>query len=506
MSDKWPLSRPNTYRFDAPSWSVNGVEFDPNEDRWQVRPGHHFVFDDLRDFCSPDFLFRTKKISKYLFETRAEHTALTAFSRFRSLCRSASRDGQRLLDECIATKDFVEWVLKGKNRNYINILSIFTNVDRRRNLGLFSNEAHEYLETLESPKSGDADAAIRSWDPDHGAYRPSEDKAILTAINDAFSNDEMKLRQYFIICMLRGFGMRPLQLAHMKVEDIRDGVDGMKIHIPLVKQRGTPPRGTFMPWKPVTQGLANTIKLYLKHEIEPITFPNNRHLAPIVPFFNSRSKVGRSNGIQKYDATVDGHSGAGNVTKLYVKAMKKLKVISPVYDRKMTLNPRRERHTYATQLAMNGATAAEIAINLGQSVAASCEPYIDATIGHFQSIEAAVGEHYIGVGDRFLGKVIPKSDCKHQFDLMNDQFVSVGACSANGCNAVEAGVAPIACYTCRKFNAWEDGPHEAILERLLVEQKTLNESGHPEIAETKAATIIAVSNLLAAIQEQKSHA
>lgn len=34
-------------------------------------------------------------------------------------------------------------------------------------------------------------------------------------------------------------------------------------------------------------------------------------------------------------------------------------------------------------------------------------------------------------------------------------------------------MAPIACYTCKNFQAWVDGPHEAVLDYLLVERGRL---------------------------------
>lgn len=491
------------FRFDGPSISATGIEFDPNSDVWPVRPSLLFSFGDLRPLCSPEFFFRVKKVAKHLFEVRNANSAVNGYRQFKYVCRSIFQHADTIVGDPITVEDLTRWLLVGRNRNYANILKIFTRASGRLKIDLLTKEAQEFLETLESSKSSDEDA-VRSWDPDRGAYRPAEDKAILEAINDAFTSGVMDLKSYFVVSMFRGFGMRPEQLAAMKYCDIRISADLMQIRIPMAKQRGKQTRHEFIPWKPVSQGLANTIKLYLKQEIEPRSMSENRHLVPLVLYKNSSPN--RDVSLKVYNETVRDHVSSERVSAIYSNAMNRLEIISPIYECKMVLNPRRERHTFATHLAMNGASAAEIAVNLGHSSMQSCEAYIDATIGHFQSIEATVGEHYVGIGDRFLGAVTPGDRDHYEFKLMNEQFEAVGSCRSGGCEAVDAGVAPIACYTCRKFNAWEDGPHAEILSLLLAEQKGLADSGHSAVAETKTSTILAICNLLDAIQARKAHA
>jgi len=157
---------------------------------------------------------------------------------------------------------------------------------------------------------------------------------------------------------------------------------------------------------------------------------------------------------------------------------------------------------------MQGCTASEIAANAGHSSPESCIPYIDATIEHFQRMERLVGEAFIPIADRFLGKVIREQEDRNaQSDpnavLRGKDLTGVGSCELGGCGAIAAGVAPLACYECRKFRAWDDAPHERILEWLYSEQSELMQAGHSDVAETKTSTILAITDLLEAINARK---
>lgn len=175
----------------------------------------------------------------------------------------------------------------------------------------------------------------------------------------------------------------------------------------------------------------------------------------------------------------------------------------------MVVNPQRERHTVLTNLAMNGCNALEIAANAGHSSPESCQAYVDAGIDHFQRMERLVGEAFLPIADRFFGKVVREAkDQKAQQDpdavLRDKELTGVGSCEIGGCQAVDAGVAPVACYTCRKFRAWAERPHEALLRALLARQSELIEAGHAEMAETGTATIVAITDLLEAIRQREA--
>jgi len=55
---------------------------------------------------------------------------------------------------------------------------------------------------------------------------------------------------------------------------------------------------------------------------------------------------------------------------------------------------------------------------------------------------------------------------------------------------------PVACYTCRSFEPWVDGPHEAVLDHLLAERERLLLTTDSRIASINDRTILAVAEVV----------
>ena len=485
----------NEYVFRTNAFSSTGDEFDPNLDEWKLDTVAGYVrFEPIIEVATERFVFNAKKTLKVAFETGNGNTAMTLMDRLTQFVRAIQNPEIDLISE----QETAAYLMSNNNLRYLPHIRMLANKSHAIKAPLFSKEAHSFINNIKLADSDKNSSAIRSWDPIYGALRPAEDQAVAEAINNAFEEGTVNLREYLMIRMFRGLGLRPQSLANMKVCDIRDTAQGMHIRIPMAKQKGQGPRTDFLPWKPVTEGLARLIRLYIDAEIKT-QFGNDIENVPLFVLQNYKSQ-------REYDTSISGHLKPDGFSTLYVRSMEKLNIISPITGEQLVLNPRRERHTFATQLAMNGATADEIAINLGHASNASCEAYIDATIDHFQSLERHVGQHFVPIADRFLGKVVKSANDTAEFELYNDDFEGVGSCSSGGCNAVEAGVAPQACYVCRKFNAWSDGPHEELLKRTIHEQQKLLDEGHAEVAETKTNIIIAITDLIEAIRQKKDAA
>ena len=483
------------YVFRANGRNSNGDEFNPNDDIWRFPLGGGlFDFTNIQEAATYEFFINSKKLMKVFLETGSYNTARTMFIRLNKFIENIENKPVNLINE----SDVTAYLMRNNNLKYLGHIKMIVNKSEAVKAPVFSEDACRFISNLKlADNGGSRNEAVISWDPEKGAMRPAEDQLLSEAINNAFEEGALSLRQYCAIRLIRGTGMRPISLSHMKICDVRDTPEGMLIRIPMAKQRGATPRSEFMPWKPITEGLARIIRLYIQSDLEPNnTNLEDMHNAPLFQYLNAE-------GQHFYDGTISGHMTADSVKKIYSAGLEKINLISPITGEEMVLNPRRERHTFATQLAMNGATADEIAINMGHSSNTSCEAYIDATIDHFQSLERHVGQHFIPIADRFLGKVVKSANDTAEFELYNDEFAGVGSCSSGGCNAVEAGVAPQACYVCRKYNAWSDGPHEELLKRTIQEQQKLLDEGHAEVAETKTNIIIAITDLIEAIRQKK---
>lgn len=483
------------------AFASDGTPFDPEQDLWSFRTLSSAIninFTLLRNCMSSELLNSFKRSMQMKVTTGNLQTAGAAFRQFRNLVLIAHqrRDGTV---EQIDMEDVAAWCARG-NVAYLGQIRILTEVWKMLKLPGILTETHDFIAQIRVPSRNDKDA-VRTWDPDAGAYRPVEDAALKVALDAAFNAGEVNLYDYAVARVFRGIGMRSAQLAAMKVCDLRRSGERVEVRIPLLKQRGIPERGAFMPWKPITQGLADLLFLHIETNVLPRLSPGqDPDSAQLFP--PKRLAFAVSSGL-------DHHQDKNGVQKIFLRLFTRLAVVSPLTGRLMVVNPQRERHTVLTGLAMNGCNALEIAANAGHSSPESCQAYVDAGIDHFQRMERLVGEAFIPIADRFLGKVVREAkDLTAKKDpdavLRDKDLTGVGSCEIGGCQAVEAGVAPIACYTCRKFRAWAEGPHEALLGALLARQSELIADGHAEMAETSTATIVAITDLLEAIQQREA--
>ncbi|PWL19813.1 MAG: hypothetical protein DCO81_07690 [Candidatus Aquiluna sp. XM-24bin5] len=354
-------------------------------------------------------------------------------------------------------------------------------------------EALELGHRVIVPKS-DSYANVLTWDSDFGPYRPSEDEAIRIALDDAFNEGDICINKYALFRVLRGTGMRIGSVVDLKLEDLRQDNGRWFLRIPHEKQRGVAGwRVQFMPWKPISQGLANVLQMHIEANVLPKVHQDTEvQIAPLFPRVRAKDL-----------SLPSAHLPTSTAQSTYKSVIERLAVVSPITGRIITGHPHRDRHTYLTMLAMNGCTADEIAANAGHSSSKSSEPYVHAAIDHFQRMEKFVGAAFIPIADRFLGAVTTSARDSHADDPIIDAHASgVGSCQIGGCSAIEAGVAPLACYTCRKFRAWADAPHADLLEMLIEDVERLRAEGHATVADTRLPTIIAIGDLLERIRQE----
>lgn len=483
-----PARAPSSERFQGVAYTVEREEYYPDDDSWLIPSvGRNFKF-EFSSKTTDVFVYQLKRTTKALLETQNSRSVYAYFSRIKSLID--------LIDPNITTNEIdaenvAEWVMRG-NYAYVPHIRAFFNASRDIRACVATAEAYEFVDNFKTARNDNNDP-VRTWNPVRGPYRPAEDEALKTALDDAFNVEEISLRDYLIIRLFRGTGMRPQQLAWMKVGDIRTSERGTEIRIPQAKQHGVLARGKMLPWKRISAGLANLLTLYIETELTPKL--TNLSLLELTPLFVRKRTVSINP-----QRNVDNHATPDNLKSAYKAVFDKLCVISPLTGEVINTTPVRERHTYLTMLALSGCSAAEIALNAGHKSTQSCVAYVDASIEHFQRMEKLVGEAFIPIADRFLGKISRSSSDKSKTSLFDPEMNQVGSCTSGGCSAIDTGLAPFACYTCRRFNAWAEAPHQEILDFLITQQQDLLEANHSQVAETKTQTIIAIYDLLEAIR------
>lgn len=480
--------------------SAHGIEFDLFDDVWKLRVEGGkvtlnlgalvgFVTEDLGHWFREGFA----KVAAVQTAATCEAYMLT-FKKFVEYNASVSGVVLCRIDATM----LATWIGKAPSSASVSQLKALFRIWRSLRGKGIDDEVFDLAERMSIPDNGQSYVNILTWDEKDGPYRPTEDEAIRLALDDAFNTGLVTLNNYALFRVFRGTGARPSSIADLMVEDLKNDGGQWFLRIPMKKQRGVAGwRVLFMPWKPLSQGLAHVLKMHIECNVRPhVSIDSDLRLAPIFPAVRAKDL-----------SLATAHQDNDGIERKYRSVMKQLAVVSPVTGRVINGHPSRDRHTYLTMLAMNGCTPEEIAANAGQSSSASCEPYVDATINHFQRMEKLVGAAFIPIADRFLGALTSSvSDIMGDDPILDERANGVGSCSVGGCNAIEAGVAPLACYTCRKFRAWSDAPHADLLEFLIKEVDRLRVDGHATVAETRMPTIIAIGDLLERIRQNEETA
>lgn len=479
--------------------SAHGCDFNIEDDTWHLRfHGNREVIriSSVRPYVEADLFNSLKSVFSVLAETRNAGSAAVMFGTFRTFLRFASANGKCPIQE-VDAQHIAGWASNRITGTMLSYMRTTLFVWHKLRAPCLTADALELMERIINPPEPTQLPSVKSWDPSEGPYRPVDDEAIKIALNAAFNARRIPMFHYALMRMFRAIGTRPDQVASMKVEDIRQEGDRWYLRIPQAKQRGSDWRLSFMPWKPISQGFANVLILYIESEIRPRVSAHSKiEVCPLFP--DPQTSI--------LDGELTCHAKPRSITVYYQEAMERIRAISPISGELILGTPKRDRHTFLTHLAMNGCTAEEIAANAGHTKVASCTPYVDASIDHFQRMENLLGAAFVPIADRFVGNVVSREKDAHAEDAIIDEAATgVGSCSDGGCNAIETGAAPLACYSCRKFRAWADAPHADLLDMLIAQQERLRSLGHDAIAETTTSTIIAISDLLERIRLERAH-
>lgn len=481
--------------------SAYGQEFCPLDDTWTI---HDFGnirrlhFEKLSESSTERFRASVKGVFAVLAQTRNANTCEAALTRVRTTAKAWKAYSGEPLDAIssealtVALRAGIPlalwrmilrtWVLQDQSKPVADALAF-----AERTLGGGRKKTGK--------RPGET---VLTWDPEDGPYRPEEDEVIRVALDHGFNQGKITRKDYTVMRMFRGLGMRPVQLAAMKVCDFRDKNGSFALRVPMAKQRSYAERDLFMPWKSITQGLGHLLKLHVLEYVQPrLASGVSLEDAPLFP--KARGKI--------LGSALSHHVRPDVLRKVYSRLFKVLEIRSPITGELMVGNARRDRHTLLTMLAMKGCTKEQIAANAGHSNPDSCAVYLEVSTDHFQRMESIVGASFVPVADRFMGRIEDPNDESSSQDpeaQLHDEASRVGSCAVGGCNAIEAGAAPLACYTCPKFRAWEDAPHAVLMDRLERERNQLISQGHHEVAQTRTSTIVAIADLLQAIHEKKS--
>lgn len=489
--------------------SKSGFQFYPQEDKWIIADLSHNIYLDFNKFgryCDSDLVQAFKKVLLFYIEQKSASFSDNIFFYFWKFVEGVYSD--KLLSTINSThiinyKD----KLSAKKEYYLTVLAGFFKKWHALGYPGIQPEVPALLNQLRL-KGNFKGEAVLTMDPEKGPFTEIELHGIYGALHDAYSQDKIQTHQYVLALLYMALGPRNIQLAALKIKDLtvlkaKDGSSSYLLKVPRAKQRGQNIREELKS-RALDHDLGGLLEIHIENIKEyhrkNLTDKINAEELPIFPNWLSSNPVGFSH-----------HCNGRYLYNEVVRIFKKLKVTSERTGKKIKASPTRFRRTIGTRAAMEGHGELIIADLLDHSDIQNVGVYVEATPEIIERIDKALALQLAPMAQAFMGTIIEdESKAKRGDDpasrirsphIATPKGGGVGTCGKYGfCGAY----APIACYTCRKFQAWLDGPHEIVLEELISKrERTLEQTGDERIAFVNDRTILAVADVVQKCKEIK---
>ena len=507
INDLMPLTQLNNAPQDLPEevTTRNGARFNPRLDRWSYRESTETVsinFTKLR--ASTEFVHSAKKVLIWYAENKSPGYMGGMFQRIKHILLNIQENAGGI--SLITSNDIINYraSLSSKDAWFLGTLSTFLRKWYELGFQGVSEDAITLLKQLRI-KGSKKGVAVLTMDKMIGPYTDIEVQSIQEAVNRNYSTGDISLESYSLVWLFFALGGRPVQYASLKVCDFglseaKDGAIIYTLKMPRAKQREQLSRTAFSQRVLIPQ-IGEKVAQHVA-EIQ-IKFSGNFTDSSQAPLFPAkRSSKNEPSGFRF-------HRTAGSLGKELISSLNTLKVISERTGELMNIAPIRFRRTLGTRAAMEGHGELVIAELLDHNDTQNVGVYVQATPEIVERIDRAMALHLAPLAQAFAGVIIKtESEARRKGDpssrICDPRFEPsmkpMGNCGQHGfCGEL----APISCYTCRSFQPWLDGPHEAVLNHLISERERLMEVSDSRIASINDRTILAVAEVVRRCDEVK---
>jgi integrase len=342
--------------------------------------------------------------------------------------------------------------------------------------------------------------------PYKGALSDLEFESTQAALLLSFEEGRTSIDDFALVTLFTGTGRRPRQLGDLKALDLiearsSDGRSEFVLKIPRRKQKGERCRAAFRPF-----ALSHENGLMLKALIRS----NEARLKSVwgdasetarnqLPLFPNWKMIVKASTYETFAATQLFHRSTVAIETRLIKVVKSLKVTSERTLKLLHVTPLRCRRTIATRAARAGYGPLMIAELLDHTDDQNARVYTENVPERVDAINKAIGSQMSSVIQAFAGVLVDsESVAERGGDPRSKIRTTEGKPIGNCGNFAFCGAfAPFACYTCKFFNAWLDGPHEEVLEHLTNQQfQILQRTGDATIAHACDRTIFAVTEVI----------
>ncbi|UYG06863.1 site-specific integrase [Halomonas sp. M4R1S46] len=370
------------------------------------------------------------------------------------------------------------------------------------------------------PKNTSGPCPVESMNPVKGPFTVRETQALFDWSNDAYANGRISIERFLYIRLLIATGARSRQLQQLVFGDLHNASEGPLLRIPKAKQKGFEYRNSFQTCK-LAKDLYSLLVSYQSLTLNCLQADRPgvdwEKALPHVPIFRSKGKkfvhtviindpdlhlleAGPQEKFHKHDGSMK--------ALLYGLETDPAFPISERTGERIHLGPHRFRYTLGTDMSRMGFSQHTVALALGHKSIRSVSRYIKVSPEMGKRIDDKMKKELSLVVNAFKGKLVESAaeavNGSYPNKTIRGQSSGIATCGASGGCHLDA---PVACYTCSKFQPWIEGPHEEVLERLkLRQQRAIDAAGQDSnVAMSFDGPILAVMQVIHQVNAKRKN-
>lgn len=483
----------------------SGGDFEPKGEYWSFQDGVqrvYFDFEKLPEQVRP-LIANLKRVIINVLEEQSPWTAYGMLNTFSHLAKVVTET-----EECkvpvIKVRHVLNYISKYSLNDALGMESrLGTLISKWTKLGLagISAEAADLIKSRRKKGSVKGES-VRTMDPVKGPFTDFELQEFISALNNAYAEKKIDKDLYFIAWLAILTGQRVSQFCMLKVSDLIQVVDAngdmkYEINIPTAKKRDEASRDSFLN-RPLPFQYGQALWTYVQEvRIE------SQECGETAPIFSGPV----SNGPPQLNSEFVGHWDTTSLCSYFDKKLAPIAPISPRTFEPMHLAIGRFRKTLGTRAAQEGYGELVIAEMLGHEDTQNVKVYVGIVPEIAARLDKQLARELAPIANAFSGKVLRRpqdatraSDPTSQITDYKYAKAGVGSCGTTyDCHFN----APIACYTCRNFEAWADAPHQSLLDHILSERERLWKTSGQRIASQNDHVIIAIQAVISECEYMK---
>ena len=493
--------------------SHDGYVFSPRSDRWELSKEVSFSLAFLRDLTPETNLGFRLALTRYAEEFSACHTL-----NMQQTIALFIRDTKA---SAVTVDALINWrsQLDAKHEWNLGGLKGFLLTWNGWGFPGVSNQVASLLRGWRL-KGNEKGRAVAQGDVRRGPLTDIEVLGLLDWANGAFSCGEIELRTYAYLLTVLMTARRPVQIAALRGSDLTtkskgEGTLEYVIKFPRAKQRGSGFRKHFRELS-VIEDLYLTLQAQHQASLAKVKEALRRDvpmdLAREIPVFinsvivDEISDLAALRDILMGDAPDRLHVPTGHLKYALTRCQAACTAKSERTGERIHLTSMRFRYTRGTNLRREGYGAELIAYALDQSDMRNVSTYTQDTAQEAEIINRVMGPRLAPYAQACMGTLVNSEREAIRGDdprsrVPNHKQEGVGTCGNYGfCASGHR-----ACYTCRHFQPWVDGPHEDVLRELYDEKQRAADAGCArEVVNASDRLILAVEQCVSLCSNAKA--